>query len=83
MPGRQRGIEPAVVGDYTLCPPMRHEGQRPQPDHNNIRPPESASSGIFAAVEPTDNRSEDQRPGANGIGATSGKHRADTEPLKL
>jgi hypothetical protein len=46
-----------------------------------IRPAQSASSGIFATAEPTDNRGQDQR--GPGIGATSGKHSADTEPLRL
>src|SRR6516164_7860527 len=48
-------------------------------------PTQSASSGFFAAAELTavlrpKHASQCQRP---GIGATSGEHSADTEPLRL
>ena len=67
---------------HTLYPPHASQGMKARSDYKIIRPAQSASSGIFAMAERTDNRSQDQRP-ANGIGATSGKHSADTEPLRL
>ena len=69
--------------DSSLASPMRRRrGRRLRSDHKSIGSSQSASSGIFATAEPTYNRSQDQRA-ANGIGATSGKHSADTEPLRL
>jgi hypothetical protein len=78
-------VELATGGETpTLGPPCVVVGAvRLRSDHKSIGSAQSASSGIFATVEPTDNRSQDQRPGAPGIGPTSGKQSADTEPSKL
>jgi hypothetical protein len=41
-------VELAVGGAHTFVPLMRHRGPRSQPDHKNIQPAQSASSGISA-----------------------------------
>jgi len=84
LPGRQWGVEPAVGESPHLLSPSCVTGDEGSDPTTKAYDPRSRPQAAFLRpLEPTDNRSEDQRPGANGIGATSGKHRADTEPLKL
>ena len=81
--GRRLCIEPLGRGAPTLSPSCVEKGQRPGPIKKAYARRSPPQAVFFVAAEPTGNRNQDQRPRANGIGATSGKQSADTEPLKL
>ena len=87
MPTSGKGIVGAVglaVGEsHTLCPPHASQGAKvPARPQKHIARAVGLQRQFLRPAESTDNRSQDQR-GAPGIGATSGKHCADTEPLRL
>ena len=68
---------------HTLCPPHASQGAKvPARPQKHIARAVGLQRQFLRPAESTDNRSQDQR-GAPGIGATSGKHCADTEPLRL